>query len=128
MTSALASDVTERAILRGLVRRSVFRALNKYVAIRLRSERGALSERSLVWMIDADRALSTLNYCERDVVLARVYGFTIREIALMMHMNQQRAERHVARAYEKMAQAFIARGCIRDLRDLADEVLEEFAS
>ena len=114
--------------MRALYRRSVFRALNKYVAIRLRSERGALSERSLVWMIDANRALSTLDHQERDVVLARVYGFTIYEIARSLHMTEQRAERHIARAQKKMAKAFIARDCIRDRRELADEVLEEFAS
>jgi DNA-binding NarL/FixJ family response regulator len=113
---SLQKDSDQEAIVRALNRRAVSRALSKYVCIRLRSEKGALSERSLVWMIDADRALSTLEPQERDVLLAREYGFSIPEIALALHMNQQRAERHVARATRKMTQAFVARGCIRDLQ------------
>jgi FixJ family two-component response regulator len=114
-------DLSQESIMRGLQRRAVYRALNKYVAIRLRSERGALSERSLVWMIDADRAISMLKPNERTVMLARIHGFTIPEIAMEMHMTQQRAERYIARAHRKMAEAFIAHDCIRDLRKSSDD-------
>jgi DNA-directed RNA polymerase specialized sigma24 family protein len=88
-------------------RRPELKALSKYVYLRLRSERASLSERSLVWMIDADRALSSMKSADRDVMLARVLGFTVQEIARALHMNQQRAERCIKRGSEHMTQAFL---------------------
>ncbi len=88
-------------------RRPELKALHKYVYLRVRSQSASLSEHSLVWMIDADRALSSLNQVDIDVMVGRVLGYSLPEIAVKLHMNQQRAERCIARGSKRMAKAFV---------------------
>jgi DNA-directed RNA polymerase specialized sigma24 family protein len=94
-------------------RHAIWTALKHYMSLRLRSRRASLSEENLVWLIDAEIALSALKLAERDILMARILGFSTPEIARATHMTTQRAERHVARALRKTELEFLARGVIR---------------
>jgi DNA-directed RNA polymerase specialized sigma24 family protein len=88
------------------------KALAKYVRVRLASEFSSIGESAIVWLIDAERALSTLDELDREIIITRVLGFTVSETARITHRGKTAVERRSARAERQLADAFLANNII----------------
>jgi len=102
-------------------RAAAMRALAKYVRMRLRSESTSIGEHGLVWIIDADRALSALDPLDRNILLGRIYGFTMPEIAKLLHKGTSTMERRMPKAQKTLVTLFLERRVITDVAQYSRE-------
>lgn len=90
-------------------------AVGKYLHLRRRSYSSAMSEKNLVWMIDADRALASLSVLDRNILFARCHGFSAQLTAKLLHTSRSTIERGVHRAASNARAAFVSRKIITEI-------------